>query len=227
VPEISTKTIIGYEQGLYDWLAVKEWRDENNMKGTDFALATIGGGSSQVVFPCVSNCVNAKTVVVDSREIDFFIHSFLKLGTTKLPGALQSSDNIPPSCEWGIAEKQAKWEKKHCLVSIKSKLVDALGAIKDPSMNRFVKIPKHDHLTEWYLTGSSPSWMWNQMAMCITVANIITVKKMVVMRKRNHATLPFTSHSILKPWALKKSRMPSNHKQAGPWEWPFALPAIV
>ena len=153
VSEISTKTITGYEEGLYAWLAVKEWREKNEIMGTDFGLAEMGGASSQVIFPCGANCVNAKTIVVDNQKMKFFIHSFLKLGTTQVPASLQSSATMPPACEWGIAEKPG-WQKKLCVNSIKPKLVDASGAIKDPNLNSFVSIPKHNHLTKWYLTGS-------------------------------------------------------------------------
>lgn len=152
--EISTKTITGDEEAVYAWLAVKHWRDQNRIKGIDFGLAEMGGGSSQVAFPCGSKCVNAKTVIVDGQQVEFFIHSFLELGTAKLPGSIQSSPEIPRSCEWGIAQRKPGWNVPLCLAAIKPRLLNDLGEIKDPNLNQFIAIPKHDHLKDWYLTSS-------------------------------------------------------------------------
>lgn len=152
--EFSTKTITGYEEGLYDWLATKEWRKGRDIKGIHFGVTGMGGASSQVAFPCGSNCFNAKTIIVDQQEVEFFIHSFLKLGTTQLPASLQpSSPTIPDTCKWGVAEKSG-WKKEFCVKSIKPTLLNTSGAIKDPDLNSFISIPENDHLTQWYLTGS-------------------------------------------------------------------------
>lgn len=152
--DISTKTITGDEEAIYAWLAVKHWRNENKIEGVDFGLAEMGGGSSQIAFPCGTNCVNAKVVKVDGQEIGFFVHSFLGLGTTELPGSLQLSDDIPQRCEWGVATRQPHWQREQCLISIETMLVDTAGAIRDPSLNDFVSIPNNDHISDWYLAGS-------------------------------------------------------------------------
>lgn len=149
-PDITTRTISGYEEGIYAWLAVRHAREKYKINSMDFGVAEMGGGSIQVTFPCGENCTNLKTVVVDEKEAPLSVHSFLKLGTDQLPGSL-TFDDVPPECAWGLGPKS---DTVVCKGLIKNALLNNSGEIYDPILKKHVRLPPRDHVAKWYLAGS-------------------------------------------------------------------------
>ena len=147
--DITTKTITGYEEGIYAWLSVKKAREQLKVTGTDFGVVEMGGGSTQVTFPCGKNCANSRNLVIDNKTVPFSIYSFLGLGTDRLPESIDII-GVPAECKYGFGPK---FDAKSCSDPIKDDLIKA-GAIKDPHLNTFVATPNGSHLAKWYLAGS-------------------------------------------------------------------------
>ena len=150
--DITVKTITGYEEGIYAWLAVRKRHEKHKLNTTDFGIAEMGGASSQVTFPCGINCTNARNIVIDQQEMKFSIHSFLKLGTGQLPESL-GFKGISGECKWGNGLTSV-FNEQACSKAIKAELVHDSNAIFDPTSKTFIKLPDRSHVAKWYLTGS-------------------------------------------------------------------------
>ena len=137
--DISTRTITGYEEGLYAWLTVR-----NKIKDNNFGIVEMGGVSSQITFPCPScDPMNraVKTITLNDNSIQIYSYSFLGLGQNLAHKTL----GFPPSCNYGIGSRKQGWEEKQCAnqIAIQNKL-----AFYHPLPSQ------QKNLSKWYLTGS-------------------------------------------------------------------------
>jgi hypothetical protein len=105
---VQARTLTGFEEGLYAWLAVREARADSR-----FGIAEMGGASAKVSFPCpqcdpTDDAV--RTVTVKCQPLRFYSYSFVGLGQDEAPKTLGLAD----SCRWGAALKRAGWQKSDC-----------------------------------------------------------------------------------------------------------------
>ena len=156
--KVNTRTLSGYEEGLYAWLAVRE---DEDIKNNDFGIVEMGGASSQITFPCPECDATddaVKTVLVEknpTKEIykKIYSYSFLGLG---LHEAWKNVLESHQSCEYGIGETQEGWKPEDCanqialknaqgIVDPKNYDGDGLGTYRRPYL--------HPQDIQWYLTG--------------------------------------------------------------------------
>jgi len=132
---VSTRTLSGYEEGLFAWLAIRE-----DVVDENFGLAEMGGASVQVTFPC-ADCESSKMVRVKDQLISIFSHSFLGLGQDE---AWKKFGPVP-SCERGVGLKHPDWQVGECAthMPVSSEAVTGIRG-------RIMKIRGFD----WYLTGA-------------------------------------------------------------------------
>ena len=107
--KVLTRTLPGYEEGLFAWLSVRE------KKGSDrFGIVEMGGASSQITFPCRS-CADSKNILIGGKKLKIFSYSFLGLGgdeATKVFG-------LASSCKYGAGSGSSSWSSKKCADSMK------------------------------------------------------------------------------------------------------------
>ncbi len=120
---VSTRTLTGFEEGLFAWLAVREQRADHR-----FGIAEMGGASAQVTFPC-PGCNPAddavRTVNVKGQPLQMYSYSFLGLGQDEAPQTL----GLAPSCSYGVAVTQAGWQRRDCASRID---LSAAAGLRDP-----------------------------------------------------------------------------------------------
>lgn len=152
--DADVRTLSGYEEGLYAWLAVRE-----EEKDRDFGIVEMGGASSQVTFPC-SKCDSGndavKTIIVGGKPLQIYSYSFLGLGQDEAPKSL----GLPESCAYGAGTVQAGWKPKSCADRIV--IGDARG-VRDPynysgktrgARNDVRKPIQNADAGKWILTGA-------------------------------------------------------------------------
>jgi hypothetical protein len=132
---VDARTLSGYEEGLFAWLAIREGLSDGG-----FGVAEMGGASVQITFPC-PHCKSAKDVRVKGQVIPIFSHSFLGWGQDEAWKRLGPS----PGCARGVGLEHPDWEVEECgaRMTLASDLVDGI----------------RDHVTEtgdqaWYLAGA-------------------------------------------------------------------------
>jgi len=109
--KILTRTLPGFEEGLFAWLSVREKRGNEK-----FGIVEMGGASSQITFPC-SNCKGSKKIALRGKNLKVFSYSFLGLGgdeASKIFG-------LAPSCAYGAGNGQSSWSEKKCSQTMKIK----------------------------------------------------------------------------------------------------------
>ena len=133
--EVTTRTLSGYEEGLFAWLAKREERSSN-----DFGVVEMGGASIQVTFPC-STCGVSTRVKIKGRRVPIYSYSFLGWGQDeawKNFGAL-------PACALGAGIDNPDWETTDCAVG--------MVAFSDVAVDirKYVNTADGFH---WYLTDA-------------------------------------------------------------------------
>ena len=101
---VTTRTLTGYEEGLFAWLAQSE-----SQADAGFGIAEMGGGSVQVTFPCPS-CAGVKKVRVKGRGMDIYSRSFLGWGQDEAWRAFGRT----PACAWGAGLNDPDWDSADC-----------------------------------------------------------------------------------------------------------------
>lgn len=132
---VITRTITGYEEGLYAWLAIREDQEDGG-----FGIAEMGGASVQVAFPC-PNCDATRQVWVKGRNTAIASYSFLGWGQDEAWKSFGSS----PACVRGAGKIYPDWNVADCAASIK-----VSSAVSD-EINAYVS--SADELL-WYRTGA-------------------------------------------------------------------------
>lgn len=122
--QVDTRTLTGYEEGLYAWLALQDSNRDNA-----YGVAEMGGASSQVTFPCTA-CDNShdavRKVLVDGQAIKIYSYSFLGLGQDEAPKTLA----FPKTCAYGVGLQQPDWVPQNCAAQIP--LTAGNHGLKDP-----------------------------------------------------------------------------------------------
>lgn len=150
---VDARTLTGYEEGLYAWLAL---RDKNPDSG--YGIAEMGGASSQITFPCPecddrNNAV--RKVLVKGQLTKIYSYSFLGLGQDEAPKTLA----FPESCAYGIGEGQPDWKPMQCADKIPLTQGDEglkdpynyAGGVKGTVNNPPIAKGEQKH---WFLTGA-------------------------------------------------------------------------
>jgi GDA1/CD39 (nucleoside phosphatase) family len=105
---VAARTLTGFEEGLFAWLAVRDGRGDSR-----FGIAEMGGASAQVTFPC-PDCDAADDAVrlvrVQGAPLQMYSYSFLGLGQDEAPKTLGQ----PASCAYGIGLTQPGWQRSDC-----------------------------------------------------------------------------------------------------------------
>jgi hypothetical protein len=129
---IETRTLTGYEEGLFAWLSVK-----GDSAATDFGIVEMGGASSQVTFPCAdcdpaNNAVN--TIHLGGKPLQIYSYSYLGLGQDEAPNSLPMPfvDPVPADCAYGVGTTNANWKAADCADDIPITVVESGTNIRDP-----------------------------------------------------------------------------------------------
>lgn len=146
VPVIA-RTLTGYEEGLYAWLAVKSKEHKTN-----FGIVEMGGASVQITLPCDAcdiNDHNVNWVQVNGNKKKIYSYSFLGLGKNEVSKTLGVSAN----CANGIAKHNKAWTESLCANDI---IIKEGNAFKAPyNYQTLEMLPKEESSQKtWFLTGA-------------------------------------------------------------------------
>jgi hypothetical protein len=161
---VTTRTLTGFEEGLYAWLAVAESRPDLR-----FGIAEMGGASTQVTFPC-SAC-DAKddavrSIYVRGQPLAMYSYSFLGLGQDEAPKTIGQ----PAACAYGVGTVTPSWQPADC--GNQMRLLTPAG-LPDPfnyaggqrGTSRDIPTERGD-VKEWVLTGAFNFWDDGQIETC-------------------------------------------------------------
>jgi hypothetical protein len=105
---VTTRTLTGYEEGLFAWLAQSESQADAN-----FGITEMGGGSVQITFPCPS-CEGARRVQVKGRSLEIFSRSFMGWGQDEAWLAFGRT----PACARGAGGNDPDWVAADCAAAM-------------------------------------------------------------------------------------------------------------
>jgi len=145
---VTTRTLTGFEEGLYTWLTIRDEKDSHH-----FGIVEMGGASSQVTFPC-KDCKDAEKILVQGKLVSLYSYSFLGLGQDE---ALKRFGRTP-SCAHGAGLVKEDWAIADCADHMPLKSSEG---IRDPynygsdGRGTYIDLPidKAD-IWEWVLTGT-------------------------------------------------------------------------
>jgi len=106
--DVTTRTLSGFEEGLFAWLATRENQDDDN-----FGVAEMGGASIQVTFPC-PQCETTRQVKVEDHQVAIYSYSFLGWGQDEAWKKFGSSK----ACERGVGIENSEWQVVDCSVGM-------------------------------------------------------------------------------------------------------------
>lgn len=132
---VTTRTLSGFEEGLFAWLATRESQDDD-----DFGIAEMGGASIQVSFPC-PQCETARQVKVKDQQVAIYSHSFLGWGQDEAWKRFGSS----PTCELGVALDDPGWNVTDCSAG--------MGGFADTALT-IANSVRAAETQRWYLSGA-------------------------------------------------------------------------
>ncbi len=152
--EIDVRTISGYEEGLYAWLAVRKEEEKG-----DFGIVEMGGASSQITFPC-SRCALADDAVnsirIGGEQHRLYSYSFLGVGKEEAVKVF----GMAPACQFEVKKKDNDWEESLCANQI-TLTKDNDTKIRDPynyhggERDTYVALPLSlGDPSRWFLTGA-------------------------------------------------------------------------
>ena len=101
---VSTRTLSGYEEGLFSWLATREGQTDDA-----FGVAEMGGASIQVTLPC-TQCEESRQVNVKGQMVPIFSYSFLGWGQDE---AWKKMGSLP-ACARGAGLENPEWREADC-----------------------------------------------------------------------------------------------------------------
>lgn len=206
---INTRTLSGYEEGLFAWLAVGD-AQKNDAQDSDYGIVEMGGASSQVTFSCPEcNTANdaVKDVVLGDKTIRIYSYSFLGLGTDEAPKTL----GFPQSCAYGVGETQKDWQPEDCASQLE--IQDEQG-IRDPynfdgdgrGTHRSPAINPESNPLSWNLTGALSYMEEDDInAYCLNKSEGFDPEfscfRSIYLRKYlNELNVPVSSHKMNVSW---------------------------
>lgn len=159
-----TRTISGFEEGFFAWLAMREKVDSDT-----FGIVEMGGASSQIAFPCPDCDPNddaVQEVLVDNKSLQLYSYSFLGLGRNKAFETL----GFPETCKYGVGASEPNWKEADCADELplvkENKIVDPYNMNGD-SVGTARSIPKYQqNVTDWYLIGAFNDRKKNSVNKC-------------------------------------------------------------
>jgi len=101
---VTTRTLSGFEEGLFAWLATREGQDDG-----DFGVAEMGGASMQLTFVC-PYCETSRQVSVKGQTVAVYSHSFLGWGQDE---AWKKFGSLP-ACTRGAGLNNPDWKIADC-----------------------------------------------------------------------------------------------------------------
>ena len=134
--KVTTRTLNGFEEGLFAWLAMREQQDDEG-----FGVAEMGGASIQVTFPC-SDCETSRPVKVNGRVEDIFSYSFLGWGQDEAWNKFGAT----PACARGAAKDIPGWKVHDCAVGM-SEFSDAAREVE-------IMVEGAEDDLRWYLSDA-------------------------------------------------------------------------
>ncbi len=132
---VTTRTLTGFEEGLFAWLATREEQPDAN-----FGIVEMGGASAQISFPCQA-CTDSRWVLVQGVDVPLVSISFLGLGQDE---AWKTHSN-PSECSPGIGLRDSAWRVADCTDGV------ALPAGLGDSIRGFVE---QADIHRWHLAGA-------------------------------------------------------------------------
>lgn len=160
---VETRTLSGFEEGLFAWLSVK-----GDNRTTDFGNVEMGGASSQITFPC-SDCNTdndaVRTIQLSGKPLQMYSYSFLGLGQDEASKSLPTPyvDPVPADCAHGVGGQNKDWHPAQCADDIPVRVVATGEAIRDPYNYAVGSITKgtantlpaaQKTVSRWTLTGA-------------------------------------------------------------------------
>jgi hypothetical protein len=138
---VSTRSLTGFEEGLYAWLAIRENLSDGEHEDQDrnnFGSTEMGGASAQVTFNC-ETCTASRAVLVEGEKLRIFSHSYQgqdevwkKLGNQNL-------------CKHGVGVNNSQWRVMDC--------TDGIVATKEFERDSKL-IANLSGIRSWYLAGA-------------------------------------------------------------------------
>jgi len=101
---VTTRTLTGFEEGLFAWLAARETQQDAH-----FGIAEMGGASAQISFPC-AECKVARPVIVQDTDIAMVSFSFLGMGQDEA----WKSQPDHSQCKRGVGINNPDWLMADC-----------------------------------------------------------------------------------------------------------------
>ncbi|SHO54570.1 GDA1/CD39 (nucleoside phosphatase) family protein [Vibrio quintilis] len=150
--KVDTRTITGYEEGLYAWLAVRHEKKQDN-----FGIVEMGGASSQITFPC-AKCRekddSVRTVMLGGKPFSIYSYSYLGLGQDEASKTL----GLPNACAYGVGSQKPGWQMNQCAEQISLKTTQGLldpYNYHDGQRGTYHALPKErSDVASWFLTGA-------------------------------------------------------------------------
>ena len=133
--KVTTRTLTGFEEGFFAWLALRESRMDEN-----FGVAEMGGASVQLTFLC-PDCEESRQVRVKNRAVAAFSRSFEGWGQDEAWKKFSGSS----ACETGAGLRDPNWHVDKCKRAMRLS-ADAVASIKSQLGNR--------RELNWYLSGA-------------------------------------------------------------------------
>jgi len=132
---VTTRTLTGYEEGLFAWLAIREGQDDGV-----FGVAEMGGASVQITLPC-PECKTSRQVKVKDHDMPIYGYSYLGWGQDE---AWKKFDPLP-ACALGIGKKHQDWEIADCVAEME--IPSDAGA----ELKQYIEARGE---MRWYLSGA-------------------------------------------------------------------------
>jgi hypothetical protein len=132
---VTTRSLTGYEEGLFAWLAIREGQENE-----DFGVAEMGGASVQITFPC-PQCKTSRQVRVKDHTTPIYSYSLLGWGQDEAWKKLHPM----PACERGIGKENPGWKIADCSAGM-DLFADSAAEVKSYVINA-------DEL-HWYRSGA-------------------------------------------------------------------------
>lgn len=166
---VDARTITGFEEGLYAWLALRADQPDRS-----YGIAEMGGASAQITFEC-PDCDPkndaVRSVVVDGAPTRIYSYSYLGLGQDEALRALTGSADVPADCRWNVGADRPDWSPSLCRAAFD--LRDGAEGVRDPynvaaGVRGIHQAPPIAPTTprRWTLTGAFNHWRPDEIDTC-------------------------------------------------------------
>lgn len=137
--DVTTRSVTGFEEGIYAWLAIREEQGEGRTTG-NFGSSEMGGASAQVVFPC-EGCAASRAVLVKGKQLRIFSKAYRGMGQDEVWKRLNNQSD----CKHGVALGKPQWRVSDCTEGV-------VPTEEFESDSRIVSA--QSDIDRWYLAGA-------------------------------------------------------------------------